>query len=225
MIIAIDGFSSTGKSSVARELAKHFNITHIDSGAMYRAITLYGIRNFYDPISKTINTKQLIQNLNQIILKFEYNPNTSTNEIFIGEENVEKEIRTHIVSQNVSVIAQLPEVRNYLVKQQQMLGKTGDVIMDGRDIGTVVFPNATFKFFITASEQERVNRRYLEISPTNLTREQIKENLRQRDKHDVEREDSPLKKADDAILIDNSSLNKQQTIDLIIDYIEKNNSF
>ena len=220
LVIAIDGFSSTGKSSISKVVADTLGLIHIDTGAMYRAITLFGLRNFKDE-KQEIDLSKLLQNLNEISLEFR--ENSGKLEIYLNGENVSKEIRTTEVSDNVSLIAKQPEVRARLVVLQRDIAEKQGVIMDGRDIGTVVLPNADYKFFLTASADERARRRFLELQSFGIetTIEEVKQNLIERDRIDSEREISPLKQAEDAILIDNTNLNKEETIDLILSYIKK----
>lgn len=220
LVIAIDGFSSTGKSSISKVVADTLGLIHIDTGAMYRAITLFGLRNFKDE-KQEIDLSKLLQNLNEISLEFR--ENSGKLEIYLNGENVSKEIRTTEVSDNVSLIAKHPEVRARLVVLQRDIAEKQGVIMDGRDIGTVVLPDADYKFFLTASADERARRRFLELQSLGIeaTIEEVKQNLIERDRIDSEREISPLKQAEDAILIDNTNLNKEETIDLILSYIKK----
>ena len=220
LVIAIDGFSSTGKSSISKVVADTLGLIHIDTGAMYRAITLFGLRNFKDE-KQEIDLSKLLQNLNEISLEFR--ENSGKLEIYLNGENVSKEIRTTEVSDNVSLIAKHPEVRARLVVLQRDIAEKQGVIMDGRDIGTVVLPNADYKFFLTASADERARRRFLELQSLGIetTIEEVKQNLIERDRIDSEREISPLKQAEDAILIDNTNLNKEETIELILSYIKK----
>ena len=220
LVIAIDGFSSTGKSSISKVVADTLGLIHIDTGAMYRAITLFGLRNFKDE-KQEIDLSKLLQNLNEISLEFR--ENSGKLEIYLNGENVSKEIRTTEISDNVSFIAKQPEVREHLVVLQRDIAEKQGVIMDGRDIGTVVLPNADYKFFLTASADERARRRFLELQSLGIetTIEEVKQNLIERDRIDSEREISPLKQAEDAILIDNTTLNKEETIDLILSYIKK----
>lgn len=220
LVIAIDGFSSTGKSSISKVVADTLGLIHIDTGAMYRAITLFGLRNFKNE-KQEIDLPKLLQNLNEISLEFR--ENSGKLEIYLNGENVSKEIRTTEVSDNVSFIAKQPEVRERLVVLQRNIAEKQGVIMDGRDIGTVVLPNADYKFFLTASADERARRRFLELQSLGIetTIEEVKQNLIERDRIDSEREISPLKQAEDAILIDNTNLNKEETIDLILSYIKK----
>ena len=220
LVIAIDGFSSTGKSSISKVVADTLGLIHIDTGAMYRAITLFGLRNFKNE-KQEIDLSKLLQNLNEISLEFR--ENSGKLEIYLNGENVSKEIRTTEVSDNVSFIAKQPEVRERLVVLQRDIAEKQGVIMDGRDIGTVVLPDADYKFFLTASADERARRRFLELQSLGIetTIEEVKQNLIERDRIDSEREISPLKQAEDAILIDNTNLNKEETIDLILSYIKK----
>ena len=220
LVIAIDGFSSTGKSSISKVVADTLGLIHIDTGAMYRAITLFGLRNFKDE-KREIDLSKLLQNLNEISLEFR--ENSGKLEIYLNRENVSKEIRTTEVSDNVSFIAKQPEVRERLVVLQRDIAEKQGVIMDGRDIGTVVLPDADYKFFLTASADERARRRFLELQSLGIetTIEEVKQNLIERDRIDSKREISPLKQAEDAILIDNTNLNKEETIDLILSYIKK----
>jgi cytidylate kinase len=220
LVIAIDGFSSTGKSSISKVVADTLGLIHIDTGAMYRAITLFGLRNFKNE-KQEIDLPKLLQNLNEISLEFR--ENSGKLEIYLNGENVSKEIRTTEVSDNVSFIAKQPEVRERLVVLQRDIAEKQGVIMDGRDIGTVVLPNADYKFFLTASADERARRRFLELQSLGIetTIEEVKQNLIERDRIDSEREISPLKQAEDAILIDNTNLNKEETIELILSYIKK----
>ena len=221
LVIAIDGFSSTGKSSISKVVADTLGLIHIDTGAMYRAITLFGLRNFKNE-KQEIDLSKLLQNLNEISLEFR--ENSGKLEIYLNGENVSKEIRTTEVSDNVSFIAKQPEVRERLVVLQRNIAEKQGVIMDGRDIGTVVLPNADYKFFLTASADERARRRFLELQSLGIetTIEEVKQNLIERDRIDSEREISPLKQAENAILIDNTNLNKEETIDLILSTLRNN---
>lgn len=222
IIIAIDGFSSTGKSTVAKQLAKALNYVYVDTGAMYRAVTLFAMRNGFISESK-FDKEKLIQNLNSIDLLFQFNPDLGFAEILLNGENVENAIRTLDVSQFVSQIAEIPEVRVLLVKQQQKLGKEKGIVMDGRDIGTVVFPEAELKFFMTASSKTRAERRFQELQTKgeDVSFEAVLKNIQHRDKIDSTREDSPLRKADDAIEIDNSTLTHQEQFEKMMDLAKK----
>lgn len=209
--IAIDGFSSTGKSTVAKQLAKKLGYIYVDTGAMYRAMALYALRNnFID--DQHFKKELLVKNLPLVNLKFVFNPEAGFGEIYLNEENVEREIRQMEVSKYVSQIATIPEVREILVAQQQEMGKSKGIVMDGRDIGTIVFPEAELKIFMTASAEERAQRRFKELKERGeqVTYEAVLENVQQRDMLDTTREDSPLIKAQDAIEIDNSYLNLEE---------------
>ena len=201
--IAIDGYSSCGKSTLAQDLAKALGYSYIDSGAMYRAVTLYILNNDLVKGDEVFDVKKALTNI-KIEFKFIDDRNTT----YLNGQNVEQEIRGMHVSENVSVVAAIPEVRRKLVDQQQLLGKNKGVVMDGRDIGTVVFPDAELKIFVTADIETRTKRRFDELQANNIevSIEQIKNNLRERDFIDSTREDSPLSQANDAILIDNTYL-------------------
>lgn len=220
-IVAVDGFSSTGKSTIAKKIAEYFKWTHIDSGAMYRAITLYAIHNFFDPIKKQINFLKLISNLHFIDIDFRFNKKNHINELYLNKQNVATEIRSFLVSQLVSKIAKINFIREFLTKKQKKMAYNKSIIMDGRDIGTVIFPNADFKFFIIASLEKRTERRFLEFLSKKITKEEIKKNLISRDLDDSQRKISPLVIADDAIVIDNSNLDQKETIKFIINCINK----
>lgn len=219
LIIAMDGFSSTGKSSISKVIAKKLGIIHMDTGALYRGITYYALQHCLDTNGE-IDLSVLINDLPKIQLKFEKIDNELV--IILNEKNISKEIRFPQVSENVSLIAKQSEVRQFLLATQRNIAEKGSVIMDGRDIGTVVFPHADYKFFLTASSEERAKRRYIELLnyDEDIDMATVKANLLHRDKIDSEREISPLKQAEDAILIDNTHLTKQETIDLILSYIE-----
>lgn len=205
--IAIDGFSSTGKSTVAKQLAKELGYVYVDTGAMYRAVTLYTMRKKYITESN-FNVDALVNELPLIKLKFIFNPEVGFGEMYLNNENVEKEIRQMEVSKYVSKVAAIPEVRAMLVAQQQEMGKEKGIVMDGRDIGTVVFPGAELKIFMTASAEERAQRRFKELSERgdDVSYKEVLENVQERDLLDTTRKDSPLVKAEDAIEIDNSHL-------------------
>ncbi len=210
IVIAIDGYSSTGKSTVAKQLADYLGYIYVDTGAMYRAITLYAMQKGY--ISENhFDKKSLVNDLQNIQITFKLNSKTEKNEVYLNGKNVEKQIRTLEVSKFVSPIATVSEVRKKLVEQQQELGKEKGIVMDGRDIGTVVFPNAELKIFMTASPETRAKRRYKELVNTGekISYKDIVENVKERDFIDTTREDSPLIKAKDAIEIDNSDLSRE----------------
>lgn len=219
-VIAIDGFSSTGKSSISRKIAKKLDLIHIDTGALYRGITFFALENCLND-QQEIDIKSLFSKLNEIHLEFR--PNHQVLELYLNGKNINKEIRELRVSNNVSIVAKQPEIRDFLLDFQRNLAAKGGVIMDGRDIGTVILPNADFKFFVTASPVERARRRHLQLqnAGTEASYEEVFQNLITRDKIDSERDVAPLKQADDAILIDNTFLNKEETIALILSYIEK----
>ncbi|WP_438973253.1 (d)CMP kinase [Polaribacter sp.] len=220
--IAIDGFSSTGKSTIAKLLAKKYNYIYVDTGAMYRAVSLYAKnKNIINNIS--LNTNKLIASLNDISLKFVYNKNLGYAEIFLNGDNVESEIRSLEVSQIVSKVAAVSEVRKKLVIAQQKMGKEGGIVMDGRDIGTVVFPNAELKLFMTASADKRAERRYRELieKGDKVSYEDVLLNVKERDRIDSTRKDSPLIKADDAIEIDNSVMGIQEQFNEICKLVDQ----
>lgn len=210
IIITLDGYSSCGKSTLARALAQELNYVFIDSGAMYRAITLYFLRNHID----WTNQQAVVDALQEINLQFHYNPNTGSSDMYLNDENVEALIRDMLVSERVSDIAAIKEVREFAVAQQQAMGTKKGIVMDGRDIGTTVFPNAELKLFITADSVVRVERRFKEMlaKNPNITIEEVKDNLEMRDYIDSHREVSPLRKADDAIILDNSNLTREEQL-------------
>lgn len=218
-VIAIDGFSSTGKSSISKLIAKKLGLIHMDTGALYRGITYFALQNCTGDNGQ-INIAQLISRLPEIRLEFQ--DIDGELQLFLNGVNINKEIRFPQVSDNVSLVAKEAEVRNYLLQTQRDIASKGGVIMDGRDIGTVVLPNADYKFFMTASQDERARRRFLELQQAgeDTDIETVKQNLIMRDTIDSERAVSPLKQADDAILIDNTNINREQTIDLILSYIK-----
>ncbi|MFC0344142.1 (d)CMP kinase [Epilithonimonas hispanica] len=219
-VIAIDGFSSTGKSSISKIIAKRLGLIHMDTGALYRGITYFALQNCTDE-NKKLDIHKLISNLPNINLEFQNIDGEL--QLFLNGKNINKEIRFPQVSDNVSQVAKEADIRNFLLKTQREITEKGGVIMDGRDIGTVVLPNADYKFFMTASQDERARRRFLELEAAGEKTdvETVKQNLITRDKIDSEREISPLKQADDAILIDNTHINKEETIELILSYIKK----
>ena len=220
--IAIDGFSSTGKSTIAKLIANKYNFIYVDTGAMYRAVTLFAMQN--NLISNGfMDQTNLIKNLKEITLSFQFNMNLGFAEMFLNNVNVEKEIRTLQVSQFVSKIATISEVRKKLVSEQQEMGKQGGIVMDGRDIGTVVFPNAHLKLFMTASADKRATRRYNELIAIgdNVSFEDILFNVQERDRIDSTREDSPLVMADDAIEFDNSDMGITEQFDEICSVIDR----
>ena len=217
-VIAIDGYSSTGKSSISKIIAQKLGLVHMDTGALYRGVTYFANTCCQNEDGK-INLQGLFENLDKIKLEFR-NINDELI-LFLNGKDISREIRTNEVSSNVSLIASQKEVRDFLMETQRSIAEKGGVILDGRDIGTVVLPNADYKFFLTASVDERTRRRFKELTILGIKTDEksVKENLIYRDKTDSEREVAPLKKADDAILIDNTNLDKRQTIDLILSHI------
>ncbi len=215
--IAIDGFSSTGKSTVARQLANALEYIYVDSGAMYRAVTLYAIRNeLFDEADPQL--KGLVAHLPEIHLSFVFEPGLGTSEIRLNGENIEKDIRRMEVSDRVSQVAVVREIREKLVELQKDIGKDKGIVMDGRDIGTVVFPDAELKIFITASPDVRAGRRYEELLARGeqVGYEEVLKNIRERDYIDSHREFSPLKKAEDAVEIDNSELGLEEQFEKVL---------
>jgi len=209
--IAIDGFSSTGKSTIAKQLAKTLGYVYVDTGAMYRAIAFFAMQN--NIISKEFFDKErLIASLPLIHLEFHFNPNLGFAEMYLNGTNIEKEIRTIEVSNFVSKVAEISQVRAKLVELQKEMGKNKAIVMDGRDIGTVVFPDAELKIFMTASAQTRAQRRFDELQKKgdNVSFEEVLKNVEERDYIDTHRADSPLVKAANAIKIDNSHLNREE---------------
>ena len=222
IIIAIDGFSSTGKSTIAKQLAKHLGYVYVDTGAMYRAVALFSMENGY--INKeSFDVETLINALPNIRLQFQYNDALGFAEMFLNDENVESQIRTLEVSQYVSRIAEISEVRAKLVELQQKMGQERGIVMDGRDIGTVVFPDAEVKIFMNSSAETRAQRRFEELiaKGQEVTYQDVLANVQERDYIDSHREDSPLIIAKDAIEIDNSRLNKEEQFEKVMDLVRK----
>lgn len=220
--IAIDGFSSTGKSTIAKQLANALEYIYVDTGAMYRAVTLFALRKgFINADDFSIN--DLVSRLDAIELKFKYNEAVGFAEMYLNGENVEKEIRTLEVSNYVSKVAAVPEVRYQLVKQQQKMGADKGVVMDGRDIGTVVFPDAELKLFMTASPEKRAMRRYKELidKGDDVKYEDVLRNVQNRDYIDSHREDSPLRQAEDAVAIDNSDMGLKEQFERILNLAKR----
>lgn len=213
--IAIDGFSSCGKSTLAKALAEKLGYIFIDSGAMYRAVALYAFQNKWISDSH-FEKEKLIENLPNIQLHFELNSSTQKPEIYLNNQNVAAEIREITVSSLVSKVASIKEVRQKLVAEQREMGKKGGVVMDGRDIGSVVFPQAELKLFVTAQPAIRAQRRFLELKATdpNITLEEIENNLTERDEMDSSRDESPLIQTNDAVLLDNSDLNPAEQLEI-----------
>ena len=216
IIITVDGWSSCGKSTMARQLAKQLNYIFIDSGAMYRAITLYFLRNSTD-IKDLSAVSAALKNIQ---LSFQINSSNGNNEIWLNGENVERFIREMEVAEKVSEVAAIKQVREFAVKQQQLIGENKGIVMDGRDIGTAVFPDAELKIFMTADNAVRVLRRFKELSDKNpsILIEEVRSNLAQRDHMDSTREVSPLRKADDAVVLDNSHLTPDEQLQLALSW-------
>lgn len=216
IIIAIDGFSSCGKSTLAKAMAKALEYVFVDTGAMYRAIALYFLRNNI-PFNDTASIEAA---LHAIELRFNYNSTSQKSDMYLNGENVEQEIREMQVSQKVSEVASIAAVRDFAVAQQQAMGVDKGIVMDGRDIGTVVFPNAELKLFVTADPSIRLERRYQELLQTNpaILKEEVAANLQQRDLMDSTRAHSPLKQADDALVLDNTNLDRAQQFELAMQW-------
>jgi CMP/dCMP kinase len=223
IIITIDGWSSCGKSTLAKQLAKELDYIYIDSGAMYRAITLYFLRNHIDWTDNT----EVTTAIKDIQLHFEVNSKTGQSEIFLNYENVEYLIRDLIIADKVSDIAAIAAVRTFAVAQQQLMGAQKGIVMDGRDIGTTVFPMAECKFFMTADITVRVERRFKEMfeKNPNTTIEDVKNNLEMRDYIDSHREVSPLVKAADAIVLDNTFIDMEEQLKIALEYVKKKGKF
>jgi cytidylate kinase len=220
--IAIDGFSSTGKSTLAKQIAKELGYIYVDTGAMYRAVTYFAMQHNF--VTEThLNVEELIKNLSNITLQFHFNETLGFAEMFLNNENIEQAIRTIEVSRLVSKIAEISEVRSKLVEQQQKMGQNNGIVMDGRDIGTVVFPNADLKLFMTASTHTKAQRRFDELleKGQRVTFEEVLQNVQERDYIDTHREDSPLVKAEDAIEIDNSDLTKKEQFELVMELVRE----
>ena len=218
--IAIDGYSSTGKSTLAKLIAKKLGYVYVDSGAMYRAVTYYAMQHGF--IDKSgVRTHELIDQLPKVDISFKYNNDLGFAEVYLNSVNIEKEIRTLEVSSYVSQVSVIPEVRRQLVKQQQEMGKNKAVVMDGRDIGTVVFPNAELKVFLNASPETKAKRRYYELieKGDEVSYQEVFRNVQERDYIDSNRKDSPLRKASDAIEIDNSELTKEESFQKVMELV------
>lgn len=220
--IAIDGFSSTGKSTLAKQLANHLGYVYVDTGAMYRAIALFAMQNGYIA-AENFDKESLINSLDKIRLQFRYNPALGFAEMYLNDVNVEKEIRTIEVSSFVSKVATISEVRAKLVEQQQEMGKDKGIVMDGRDIGTVVFPDAELKIFMTSSASTRAQRRYDELiqKGDDVTYEEVLKNVEERDYIDTHRDNSPLVLAEDAIEIDNSHLTREEQFEIVLGLVNE----
>ncbi|MCX6301536.1 MAG: (d)CMP kinase [Bacteroidia bacterium] len=222
LIIAIDGYSSCGKSTFARAIAKELNYIFIDSGAMYRSVTLYALRRKYVGTG-SIDEQGIVQELNDIHIEFVYNPDIAEYETFLNSENVEREIRGIEVSAHVSRISQIPEVRYRMVELQRQIGVYKGIVMDGRDIGTVVFPDADLKIFMTASVDIRAKRRFdeLEAKGLRVDFDEIRKNIISRDITDENRDISPLRRAEDAIILDNSRMTVDEQMTWVFRIIDE----
>jgi len=222
IIIAIDGYSSCGKSTLARELAKELQYVFIDSGAMYRGITLFAIQNNFI-LNNDVDRGAIIRSLDEAALSFKLNSETKKPELYLNKENVESLIRTPKVAAYVSRVAKIKEVREKLVEEQRRMGSFGGIVMDGRDIGSVVFPNADLKLFVTADINERVRRRYTELKDNGVetSKEEVRSNLLERDRIDSTRQESPLIQVEDAVVIDNTDLDKSEQLLLALSLVEK----
>ena len=226
IIVAIDGHSSCGKSTIAKAVAAKFGYAFIDSGAMYRAVTLFALR--HQLISEgTVNEQELINLLPEVQIDFRYNPEKLKSDTYLNGENVEDEIRQLTVSQNVSPVATIAEVRAAMVRLQKEMGKNKGIVMDGRDIGTVVFPEAELKLFVTASAEIRAQRRFDELTAKGepVSYAEILQNVQERDRIDSTREASPLRKADDALVLDNSNMTREEQLEWVIRKVEESLKF
>lgn len=222
IIVAIDGHSSCGKSTIAKAVATKFGYIFIDSGAMYRAVTLFALRKNLISDGK-VDQERLIGMLPEIHIDFRYNPELQCSDTYLNGENVGEEIRQLPVSQNVSLVATIAEVRKAMVRLQREMGKNKGIVMDGRDIGTVVFPNAELKLFVTASPEIRAKRRFDELSDKGETVSfaEILENVQERDRIDSTRAASPLRKADDALVLDNSNMTREEQLEWVIGKVQE----
>ncbi len=226
LIIAIDGYSSCGKSTVAKALAKKLQLHYIDSGAMYRAVTLYFLENDI-PIPGPEEVHDFVYDfekvLDEVHISFQFNPDSGFSEVYLNDKNVELEIRSMLISENVSHVSSIKAVRDRLVALQQMAADSGSLVMDGRDIGTTVFPNADLKIFMKADPMVRANRRYKEMQDKGIevTLEEVINNVVGRDYEDTHREESPLRKAVDAIVLDNTHISQEDQVEFVLNEIQK----
>ncbi len=222
IVIAIDGHSSCGKSTVAKQLAKRLGYIYLDSGAMYRAVTLFALHNQLAGGGK-VDEQALIDRLEEIKIEFRFNETTKQNDTYLNGENVEDEIRQLPVANHVSPVATIREVRQAMVRQQQAMGKYKGIVMDGRDIGTVVFPDAELKIFMTANPEVRAQRRYDELTEKGkqVSFNEILKNVQDRDRIDSGRKESPLKQADDALILDNSTISREEQLKWVIEKVKE----
>jgi cytidylate kinase len=220
--IAIDGYSSCGKSTLAKALAQRLNYSYVDTGAMYRAVTLYALRNGIIDKDYNLDEQKLIDSLDQIELNFVFDSHHKTSETFLNGENVERFIRTMEVSNNVSKVSSIKKVREKMISLQRMMGKKKGVVMDGRDIGTNVFPKAELKLFMTADTDVRAQRRLDEMTSKGqyFTLDEVKHNLQERDYADSHRKENPLTQAEDAIILDNTDLSREEQLEFVLKLIE-----
>jgi len=224
IVVAIDGYSSCGKSTIAKALAVRLGYKFIDSGAMYRAVTFYLIRhNISLEQFKAMSPDERYILLGRLDIDFRVNPFTKHSETYLNGENVEQHIRGTHVSDMVSPLSAVHEVREQMVKQQQQLGNRKGIVMDGRDIGTAVFPNAEVKIFMTADNEVRIKRRHDELTKKGIkiSFEEVRKNIETRDHNDTTRAESPLKKADDAVVLDNTNMNREEQLDFVLDVIRR----
>lgn len=221
IIIAIDGYSSCGKSTLAKQLAKALNYVYVDTGAMYRAVSLYAVQNGLID-NNALEVSELLKCLPSINISFSYNPKENKSETFLNGVNVEKDIRSIEISNHVSKVAQIKEVRKKMIELQREMGKDKGLVMDGRDIGSVVFPNAELKLFMTASPEIRAQRRFEELTSKGdrVSFEDVLANITLRDNDDTSRTENPLIKADDAIVIDNSDITQNEQFELALQYAQ-----
>ncbi len=221
--IAIDGYSSCGKSTLAKQLAAHFKYVYVDSGAMYRAVTLYALNTGIISTDGEVDRRKLIACLDEITISFTYNRSAGTNDTYLNGISVENEIRSLKIAAHVSKIAAIKEVRVKLVKLQQQIGRDKGVVMDGRDIGTVVFPDAELKIFMTANNEIRAHRRYLELTQRGdiITLDEVRQNLKERDLIDTTRKEDPLRRADDAIILNNGHLTPAEQFEIACGWAEE----
>lgn len=226
IIVAIDGYSSSGKSTMARQLAKEVGYVYVDSGAMYRAVTLYALRNGMAELGKGVDADALTKRLSDIDIAFKPGDDGKQH-TYLNGEDVEGQIRGMEVSEMVSPVAAIPEVRRRLVLLQQEYGKQGGIVMDGRDIGTTVFPNAQLKVFVNASAEERARRRVKELAEkgADVNYDEVYANICERDRIDTTRKESPLRRADDAILLDNDKMTHKEQMDWLLERFREHTSF
>lgn len=224
LVIAIDGFSSCGKSTLAKALARHLGYRYIDSGAMYRAVTLFMIQHDLTVAQlESMNAEEMDRFLDHIEITFQVNPETKLSEVHLNGLNVERQIRDLRISDLVSPVSAIPAIRRRMVKKQQGYGRDKGIVMDGRDIGTTVFPNAELKIFMTARPEVRAKRRFDELNEKGfmVTMDEVSKNIEDRDHTDTHRAESPLRKAEDAIVLDNSDLNQEEQLAIALDLVRQ----